>query len=102
MAGTLKGGKKAAQKCMNKFGKDYYKDIGRIGGSHSRKGGFASEKIGKDGLTGSQRAKIAGALGGRKGRRAPAKFPKDLSDLIEKHPSRLNNLLKDYIETPEV
>ena len=102
MAGTQKGAKKTARTCMDKFGKDYYKNIGRIGGSHSHKGGFASEKVGKDGLTGSQRAKIAGALGGRKGRRGPAKFPKDLSDLIEKHPSRLNNLLKDYIETPEV
>lgn len=102
MTGTLTGGKKAARKCIEKFGKDYYKNIGRIGGSNSCRGGFASEKVGKDGLTGTQRAKIAGAIGGRNGRRGPAKHPKDLSDLIEKHPSRSNNLLKDYIETPEV
>ena len=34
-----------------------------------RTGGFASEKVGKDGLTGKQRAEIAGAKGGRKSKR---------------------------------
>ena len=38
--------------------------IGAMGGKVSRKGGFASAKVGKDGLTGAQRAKRAGAVGG--------------------------------------
>lgn len=36
-------------------------------------GGFASEKPGKDGLTGPERAKIAGTKGGKRSKRGPAK-----------------------------
>lgn len=38
--------------------------MGRKGGQKSRNGGYASEKIGKDGLTGRQRAELAGRAGG--------------------------------------
>ena len=38
-------------------------------GKLSRHGGFASELVGKDGLTGRDRAKKCGAIGGRKSRR---------------------------------
>lgn len=48
--------------------------LARWGGAvRGKTGGFASEKIGKDGLTGLQRAVLAGAIGGRKSRRGPAK-----------------------------
>lgn len=47
--------------------------IGKIGGSISRTGGFASHVVGKDGLTGTQRAKIAGRKGGIISRRGKAK-----------------------------
>ena len=43
--------------------------INFFGGKLSRHGGFASELVGKDGLTGRDRAKKRGAIGGRKSRR---------------------------------
>lgn len=36
-------------------------------------GGFASDKVGKDGLTGRQRASLVGAIGGFRSRRRPSK-----------------------------
>lgn len=73
MAGTKSGGRRAAATNKEKYGKDFYAEIGRKGGRNGHKGGFASEAVGKDGLTGAQRAKIAGAIGGRKSKRGPAK-----------------------------
>jgi general stress protein YciG len=62
MAGTRTGGLKAAaaNKAKNK---DFYKEIGAIGGKISREGGFASGEIGRE------RARIAGRKGGLKSRR---------------------------------
>lgn len=69
MAGTKAGGQKAAAKNLAKD-PNFYKDIGRVGGSNGTTGGFGSPKVsGKDGLTGAERARIAGALGGRISRR---------------------------------
>lgn len=56
--------------------------MGHIGGVLSRGGGFASDKIGSDGLTGRQRASIAGAKGGKISRRTK-KVVKDDIDLAE-------------------
>lgn len=67
--GTTEGGAKAAKAIREKYGEDYYKKIGAVGGSRSSNGGFASDKVGKDGLTGKQRAKIMGAKGGSISRR---------------------------------
>ena len=62
---------------MKKYGPDFYKRIGAKGGSNGKgpgyKGGFASNEVGEDGLTGKQRARIAGAVGGKRSRRGPAK-----------------------------
>ena len=52
---------------------DYYKNIGRKGGKSSHNGGFASQTIGSDGLTGVERARIAGAKGGFISRRGKSK-----------------------------
>lgn len=71
MSGTIEGGQKAAAKNREKYGDDYYSRIGHKGGSKSRGGGFASNKVGKDGLTGPERAKLAGSIGGAKSRRGP-------------------------------
>lgn len=50
---------------------------GRKGGSViGTQGGFASELIGLDGLTGRQRARIAGAKGGKISRKGKAKYGK--------------------------
>lgn len=69
MSGTKEGGKKAAETNRKKQGKDFYKRIGREGGKNGHTGGFASDIVGKDGLTGYQRAIIAGRKGGKAGKR---------------------------------
>jgi len=69
MAGTKTGGKSAATTNKTKYGPDFYAKIGAMGGKKGRTGGFASAVIGADGLTGQQRAAIAGARGGRISRR---------------------------------
>lgn len=72
MAGNKTGGKKTAAKNLAKD-PDYYRNLGRKGGRKGTTGGFASNKVGKDGLTGSQRASIVGAKGGAISRRGPSK-----------------------------
>ena len=72
MSGSVSGGKKAAQTNKRKYGENFYANIGAKGGRNGNTGGFASNLVGKDGLTGKERAKIAGAKGGRAGRRGPA------------------------------
>lgn len=64
MSGTKAGGRKAARRNKENFGEDYYRIIGAQGGEQGTTGGFASSKIGADGLTGRQRAKIVGVKGG--------------------------------------
>ena len=98
MAGTISGGKKAAQSNMERHGKNFYKEIGSKGGKNSKKGGFASEKIGKDGLTGAERARLAGAKGGRKSRRKP----RNVQEIAKRatSASKLYTVLQDYITIP--
>ena len=68
MSGTKIGGQKAARKNLER-NPNHYREIGKIGGRNGNTGGFASEIIGSDGLTGFERARVAGARGGRKSRR---------------------------------
>ena len=77
MVGTKAGGLKAARTNKERHGEGFYAKIGRRGGKNGHVGGFNSDKVGKDGLTGFERAKIAGAMGGRKSRRGPAKKGKN-------------------------
>lgn len=73
MPGTKAGGAKAAATNKAKYGDDFYRNIGKKGGSVlGTAGGFASNIVGKDGLTGYERARIAGAKGGSISRRGPA------------------------------
>jgi hypothetical protein len=65
--------KEYALSVCEKYGVPGIFAMGRKGGSNGHTGGFATETIGKDGLTGPQRAAIAGAKGGRKSRRGPSK-----------------------------
>lgn len=69
MAGTRAGGVKAAKKNKELYGEGFYSSIGAKGGKVGKTGGFASEKVGADGLTGKQRASKAGQIGGRNSRR---------------------------------
>lgn len=71
--GTKAGGQKAAATNIRKYGTNFYVDNGRKGGQNGHTGGFAFSGVGEDGLTGRERARIAGAKGGRISRRGPAK-----------------------------
>lgn len=66
MVGTLSGGKKCAQTNMKRHGADYYKRLGKLGGSAktTKPKGFA---------TNPALAVIAGSLGGHRSKRGPAK-----------------------------
>lgn len=75
MAGSREGGLKAAATNKAKYGRGFYAHIGSIGGKKSQGGGFASSKVGKDGLTGAERAREAGRKGGLISRRGPVHKP---------------------------
>lgn len=64
MAGTISGGKRAAQRNKQRHGADFYARIGAQGGKKSRGGGFAANR---------ELARAAGAKGGRVSRRGKAK-----------------------------
>lgn len=68
MAGTKLGGQKAAAKNLARDPL-FYKKNGAKGGRNGNTGGFASDVVGKDGLTGQERSRIAGAKGGQISRR---------------------------------
>lgn len=75
---VLTGGLKTAATVRALYGDDFYQNIGRRGGSRSTpNGGFGSTKVGKDGLTGRERARRAGRIGGLKSKRGPAKKKKE-------------------------
>lgn len=68
MAGTRAGAAKAKLKIKEKYGEDFYKEIGAMGGKKSRTGGFYANR---------ELAKTAGAKGGRKSRRTGTKNSTD-------------------------
>lgn len=77
MSGTKAGGKKASITNKLLHGEDFYQRIGKKGGCViGKSSGFASDKIGADGLTGRERAKLAGAIGGSISKRGKAKKDK--------------------------
>ena len=90
MAGTREGGLKARARNLARD-PNWYKKIGAKGGAAGKgpdyTGGFASVTVGEDGLTGKQRAKIAGAKGGTISRRRPAKDDIDKAEEILKKES---------------
>lgn len=60
MSGTRQGGLKAAKTNKNRYGTDFYKKIGKVGGKKSTTGGFAANP---------QLARIAGRKGGKASKR---------------------------------
>lgn len=66
MAGTKQGGINAAKTNKAKYGEGFYAEIGAKGGKKGRTGGFAAGEAGRE------RARVYGAIGGRKSRRKPA------------------------------
>lgn len=73
MVQTSAGAKKAVATVRERWGESFYKMVGARGGRNSHNGGYASEKVGADGLTGRERARVAGAKGGRISRRTGIK-----------------------------
>ena len=67
MAGTKEGGKKAAATNKEKYGSEFYANIGRKGGQNGHTGGFAANP---------ELAKEAGRKGGAISKRGPAKNPR--------------------------
>lgn len=69
MPGTKEGAIKTKETMKKKYGvngyHEFFKMIGSIGGQNGHTGGFASTVVGKDGLTGAERARVCGAKGGR-------------------------------------
>ena len=68
MSGTVEGGRKAAATNMKKYGKDFFKNIGRKGGQNGHTGGFFANR---------DLARTAGSKGGKKSKRGPAKKHED-------------------------
>ena len=64
MAGTIEGGRKAAATVKAKFGIEFYREIGRLGGKNGHTGGFAANP---------ELAREAGRKGGRISKRGKAK-----------------------------
>lgn len=68
------------------------REHGRIGGSRGRgpeyTGGFAAIKVGADGLTGRQRARISGAKGGKISRRTKKDPIEEAERILEEESGR--------------
>jgi len=94
MAGTKLGGQKAAKLIKEKHGADFYARIGSMGGHNGHTGGFASEAKGADGLTGPERARIAGAKGGRISKRGKAINPRKENLSAGRAPSSIKRIWK--------
>lgn len=63
MAGTIRGGQKAAQTNKERYGNEFYVKIGSAGGKKSRGGGFAANP---------NLAREAGRKGGKASRKKAA------------------------------
>ena len=69
MAGTIDGGKHAASTNKSKYGGDFYKIIGKIGGSRKARKGFA--------LMPKARVSELGRIGGQISRRGVGRSESD-------------------------
>lgn len=74
MAGNKQAGQKTVATMIEKYGSyEAYRQAMREraskGGKNGNTGGFASELVGSDGLTGYERARVVGAKGGAISRR---------------------------------
>jgi len=72
MGGTRAGGLKAQATNKQRYGEDFYKHIGHMGGKLSHAGGFKDREL----------ARRAGKIGGMKSRRGKAKARVDNSATI--------------------
>ena len=84
MAGTKEGGRKAAVTNKLKYGDNFYANIGRRGGRNGHTGGFFANP---------ELARIAGAIGGRKSKRGPAKPKETTAERIKRELEEYNRLM---------
>lgn len=68
MSGTVAGGLKTKKTIIERYGSDWYKKIGKIGGKACVPKGFAVNP---------ELAKRAGSIGGKLSKRGPAKKKKE-------------------------
>ena len=87
MSGTKFGGLKAAKTNKEKYGENFYAEIGAKGGRNGHTGGFAANR---------ELARLAGAKGGAISRRGPGKKPSHLDQPIE--PKEKLNASSDFVE----
>lgn len=89
MSGSVEGGIKARQTNKEKYGDDFYKRLGQIGGHHGRGcGGFAANP---------ELAKIAGSKGGKKSKRGKAKKDKESEEAKDRRIEKnYKAMLKDF------
>lgn len=83
MSGTKIGGIKARNTNLEKYGDDFYKNIGRKGGQAGHTGGFAANPA---------LAKLAGAKGGKISRRGGQK---NIEEKIANNKDTINQMLND-------
>jgi uncharacterized protein len=74
MSGNRVGGLRAARRNKELYGTDFYKKIGSKGGKLGHTGGFAADR---------ELARVAGALGGSRSRRAIRLFDRDIALFLE-------------------
>ena len=74
MAGNKAGGKKAAKTNIERYGKNFYAEIGAKGGRNGHTGGFAANRA---------LARIAGSKGGQKSRRGTLLKLDEIMDEVE-------------------
>lgn len=84
MSGTKAGGLKAKLTNLERHGENFYKNIGKIGGKNGHTGGFKTNLRDKNGLTGFERARIYGRIGGMKSRRTGVKNGEGKKNVIPK------------------
>lgn len=90
MSGTLVGGKKAAITNKQRYGIDFYANIGKLGGMNGHTGGFASNPA---------LASIAGQKGGKISKRGKSNKSKEM---IVEHRSKINEMLADGKSVKEI
>lgn len=85
MSGNKIGGLKVAQTNKRKYGEDYYVNIGRIGGKASNTGVATIKVYSVDTMTGKERARLAGAVGGSKSKRKTIKSVENEKKMVSKN-----------------
>lgn len=83
MSGTAQGGQKTAATNKKRYGKDYYKVIGSLGGKKGTTGGFYGSQ---------ELARLNGKLGGMRSRSHHKGEPVEWNEEMQKIQDQINEL----------